>query len=97
MAPDGQAGRARSLAHDQFGVELGFDGELALASKADGDSTTGTVYAFRRQADGELAAGGNVRGARRRRLLRGLGPHAGRDRRIGDDRGRRRGLGPRRI
>ena len=36
---------------DQFGVELGFDG-LALASKADGDSTTGTVYAFRRQADG---------------------------------------------
>ena len=38
--------------HDQFGVELGFDGELALASKADGDSATGTVHAFRRQADG---------------------------------------------
>jgi choice-of-anchor B domain-containing protein len=37
---------------DQFGVELGFDGELALAAKADGDSSTGTVYAFRRQGDG---------------------------------------------
>ena len=43
---------------DQFGVELGFDGELALASKADGDSTTGTVYAFRRQADGSWQPAG---------------------------------------
>ncbi|HET6638019.1 MAG TPA: FG-GAP repeat protein, partial [Gemmatimonadota bacterium] len=37
---------------DDFGVELGFEGDLALAAKADGDSATGTVYAFRRQADG---------------------------------------------
>ena len=46
---------------DQFGVELGFDGELALASKADGDSTTGTVYAFRRQADGSWQPAGTFR------------------------------------
>ena len=37
---------------DQFGVELGFEGDLALASKADGDSSRGSVYAFRRQSDG---------------------------------------------
>ncbi|HET6617910.1 MAG TPA: hypothetical protein VFH69_08880, partial [Gemmatimonadota bacterium] len=45
-------------AHDQFGVELGFDGELALASKADGESSTGAVYAFRRQADGSWEPAG---------------------------------------
>ena len=43
---------------DQFGVELALDGDLALASKADGDSATGTVYAFRRQADGRWTAAG---------------------------------------
>ena len=43
---------------DQFGVELGLEGDLALASKADGDSATGTVYAFRRQADGSWTAAG---------------------------------------
>jgi choice-of-anchor B domain-containing protein len=37
---------------DEFGVELGLEGDLALASEADGDSTTGAVHAFRRQADG---------------------------------------------
>ena len=45
-------------AHDQFGVELGFDGELALASKADGESSAGAVYAFRRQADGSWEPAG---------------------------------------
>ncbi|HET9332937.1 MAG TPA: choice-of-anchor B family protein [Gemmatimonadota bacterium] len=43
---------------DEFGVELALDGDLALASKADGDSATGTVYAFRRQADGRWTAAG---------------------------------------
>ena len=37
---------------DGFGVELGLEGDLALASEAGGDSTTGAVHAFRRQADG---------------------------------------------
>lgn len=37
---------------DQFGIELALEGDLALASKADGDSATGTVYAFRRQPNG---------------------------------------------
>jgi choice-of-anchor B domain-containing protein len=43
---------------DQFGVELALDGDLALASKADGESSTGTVYAFRRQADGSWSVAG---------------------------------------
>ena len=64
---------------DQFGVELGFDGELALASKADGDSTTGNRVRVPPASGRQLAAGGHVPGAGRRRLRRGLGPHAGRD------------------
>jgi choice-of-anchor B domain-containing protein len=43
---------------DQFGVELVLEGDLALASKADADSATGTVYAFRRQANGSWQAAG---------------------------------------
>ncbi len=43
---------------DQFGVELGFEGDLALAAKADGDSATDTVHAFRRQADGSWQPAG---------------------------------------
>ena len=52
MAPDREAGGARSAPGDEFGVELGFEGDLALASEADGDSAAGPVHAFRRQADG---------------------------------------------
>jgi len=37
---------------DQFGIELALEGDLALASKADGDSATGAVFAFRRQPNG---------------------------------------------
>jgi choice-of-anchor B domain-containing protein len=37
---------------EEFGVELQLEGDIALASEADGDSVAGTVHAFRRQADG---------------------------------------------
>jgi choice-of-anchor B domain-containing protein len=37
---------------DHFGVELSLEGDLALAAKADDDSATGAVYAFRRQPNG---------------------------------------------
>ncbi|HYO46318.1 MAG TPA: choice-of-anchor B family protein [Gemmatimonadota bacterium] len=43
---------------DQFGIELALEGDLALASKADGESSTGSVYAFRRQPDGEWRLAG---------------------------------------
>jgi choice-of-anchor B domain-containing protein len=43
---------------DQFGVELALEGDVALASKADGESATGAVYAFRRQADGNWMVAG---------------------------------------
>jgi choice-of-anchor B domain-containing protein len=43
---------------DEFGVELALEGDLALASKADGDSARGSVHAFRRQADGSWAPAG---------------------------------------
>jgi choice-of-anchor B domain-containing protein len=42
----------------EFGVELALEGDLALASEADGDSTTGAVHAFRRQADGSWRPAG---------------------------------------
>jgi choice-of-anchor B domain-containing protein len=43
---------------DQLGVELALEGDLALASTADVDSATGTVYAFRRQANGGWQSAG---------------------------------------
>jgi choice-of-anchor B domain-containing protein len=43
---------------DHFGVELALEGDLALAATADGDSATGTVYAFRRQANGGWQSAG---------------------------------------
>ncbi|CAN5892896.1 choice-of-anchor B family protein [soil metagenome] len=47
-----------AAAGDNFGVELALEDDLALAATADGDSATGTVHAFRRQADGSWRAAG---------------------------------------
>ncbi|HUF89998.1 MAG TPA: choice-of-anchor B family protein [Gemmatimonadota bacterium] len=43
---------------DAFGIELGFDGELALAATSDGPQDTGSVHAFRRQPDGSWRSAG---------------------------------------
>ncbi|HJR53209.1 MAG TPA: choice-of-anchor B family protein [Gemmatimonadota bacterium] len=53
VPPDRQPG-------EEFGVELALEGDLALASKADGDSSTGSVHAFRRQADGGWVSAGTL-------------------------------------
>lgn len=50
----------RRVAGDRFAIELALEGDLLLAAVSDGDSATGTVFAFRREGDGTWRPAGEL-------------------------------------